>query len=263
MSNQERRLGQPSGPGRIFWTYVCNPAGERIEKVGGFVAHKLGIGPSAHAQAIMEILDVDLESRLDALHGFMTIDSASQKSLGWIRRVRKHCDCLTEYMQPSVQLSLYIHKRIERSYSSKAKLAQIEAFKWIVLLITWYPGVRMILRSSQHAKDIDSEINCSSLWVRNDDDHDAAWQFYQSLATFCLSNTINLLAPLMEFCPPSALGEIPNSESSIVEKLLHQFLEYVSLLKLLVVYLISTILVCMCLNKLATLHCVILRESCG
>jgi len=87
-------------PGRLFWNHVYDPAGEYIEKVGGFVASKLGIGPSAHARAIIKILEEDPGSKLDALYKASKLDSAPRENLGWMRLMKKHCIGLMEYVHP-------------------------------------------------------------------------------------------------------------------------------------------------------------------
>lgn len=106
-------------------------------------------------------------------------------------------------------------------------LAQVIAFKWIVILSTQYPGIRLLLRLSKHAKNFDQSLH-KSQYDLEDKRTNEEWQFYKSVAIFCLSDSLNVFGPLVEDISPAELGKrrtVGSKFISVVELLFRQFIE--------------------------------------
>ncbi|KIJ54293.1 hypothetical protein M422DRAFT_64374 [Sphaerobolus stellatus SS14] len=175
--------------------------GKQMEEAAGRVAHRLGFGPLAVAQRIDGVFSGGPEKTQEVLEMLYDIQAEGQASVApsWYKKLRKDCCALIKYTLPS-----------------KSPEAQIDAFRNIVRLCTWYPQLRILLRGSESKHASSGEI--LKTWMRKDGEVDEQWEFYSLLTAFCISD--NETSELVERCKPAELGKVSYQGSCLVERLI-------------------------------------------
>ncbi|KAJ7459359.1 G-protein alpha subunit-domain-containing protein [Mycena latifolia] len=181
------------GPGRILYG-VYSTLAVTAERHANRAAHNLSLGPAAVAERIR-----------------IAFDDGSQCELA-LNELRNNVPCKVEK-----DCGRLMHYALPTESSS----TQLEAFKSLVTLTTWYPGLRRIFLSSEDISSAGAEqAEIACLWDRTDETGGSQCHFFRRFAAACLADRD--LSSLVEDIPPQSLSSVSAEGSglNIIEQLL-------------------------------------------